>query len=72
MYIVRDALGPVAHALPEVAYQRADLAGPERRLAFTSRLLATFEDAIRRHPDQWFHFVPVWKSNSTSGGLPSA
>ncbi|MFZ9855861.1 MAG: MMPL family transporter, partial [Limisphaerales bacterium] len=72
MYIVRDALGPVAHALPEVAYQRADLAGPERRLAFTSHLLATFEDAIRRHPDQWFHFVPVWKSNPTSGGLPSA
>jgi lauroyl/myristoyl acyltransferase len=72
MVTVRDSKGPVAQALPEVVYQRIDLAGPERRLAFTTRLLATFEGAIRRHPDQWFHFVPVWKSNPSSAGLPSA
>jgi lauroyl/myristoyl acyltransferase len=22
--------------------------------------MRAFEPAIRQHPDQWFHFVPIW------------
>lgn len=69
MVVVREADGPVARALPEVIYDRSQLAGRERRRDFTSRLLESFEDVIRQHPDQWFHFVPVWKSGRSGDGV---
>ncbi len=69
MVVIRDAEGPVARALPEVVYDRSELAGRERRRDFTTRLLATFEEVIREHPDQWFHFVSVWKSGRSDDGV---
>lgn len=69
MVVIRDTEGPVARALPEVVYDRSELAGRERRRDFTTRLLSTFEDVIREHPDQWFHFVSVWKSGRSGGGV---
>ena len=26
----------------------------------TQRLAAVFERVIAEHPDQWYHFVPIW------------
>jgi predicted exporter/lauroyl/myristoyl acyltransferase len=58
--ILRDAQGYRADALPPVAYDRAALGDRAARIAFTGRILRVFEPVIRQHPDQWFHFVPVW------------
>lgn len=69
IYIVQEDSGPVARALGEVTYQRADLATRERRAGFTQRVLEVFEMVIQRYPDQWFHFVPIWKSDSKSDEL---
>ena len=60
MCILRDAQGYRADALPPVAYDRAALGDRAARIAFTGRILRVFEPVIRQHPDQWFHFVPVW------------
>jgi hypothetical protein len=30
------------------------------RLKLTQKIMSAFEPAIRRHLDQWFHFVPIW------------
>ena len=29
----------------------------------TQRIASVFEGIIRRHPEQWFNYVPVWKKN---------
>jgi KDO2-lipid IV(A) lauroyltransferase len=49
-----------ARILPEVEYDRPALRSREARVRLTGRLMQSFESAIREHPDQWFHFVPVW------------
>lgn len=69
MVVIRDAEGPVARALPEVVYDRSNVADRELRRTFTTRLLATFEEVIREHPEQWFQFVPVWKSGPSGDGV---
>ena len=30
----------------------------------TQRLATHFEDIIRKHPEQWFNYVPIWNSES--------
>jgi KDO2-lipid IV(A) lauroyltransferase len=43
--------------------------GPEPRVALkenTQRLATHFETVIRKHPEQWFNYVPIWPSSSSS------
>jgi lauroyl/myristoyl acyltransferase len=47
--------------LPEVQYERSQLGDRESRRALTQEILRAFAPVIRQHPDQWFHFVPIWK-----------
>ncbi len=47
-------------ALPEIGYERAKLGDRESRRVLTQEILRAFEPVIRQHPDQWFHFVPIW------------
>ena len=49
-----------AKILPEFTYDRAALGRRENRQQFTQQIMSAFEPEIRRHPEQWFHFVPVW------------
>jgi KDO2-lipid IV(A) lauroyltransferase len=60
VFIVRDGDHYRAGALAPVAYERADLGDRARRIAFTGTILRAFEPVLRQHPDQWFHFVPLW------------
>jgi predicted exporter/lauroyl/myristoyl acyltransferase len=60
VFVVRDGECYRAHALPIVEYERRALGSREDRVALTGRVLREFEPIVRRHPDQWFHFVPVW------------
>jgi uncharacterized protein len=58
--ILRKGNVYTACVLPEIPYDRPALRNPEARLLFTSQIMRAFEPAIRQHPDQWFHFVPIW------------
>jgi lauroyl/myristoyl acyltransferase len=58
--VVRSANGYAAQILPEFQYDRQALGNREARRQLTQQILRAFEPEIRRHPDQWFHFVPVW------------
>ncbi len=46
--------------LPEIAYDRSQLGNRAARRALTQEILRAFAPVIRQHPDQWFHFVPIW------------
>jgi predicted exporter/lauroyl/myristoyl acyltransferase len=56
----RTEHGYAAHILPEIAYDRAALGNREARCELTQKIMRAFEPAIRQHPDQWYHFVPIW------------
>ncbi len=58
--VVRQAGGYAAQILPEFHYDRSALGNREARRELTQTILRGFEPAIRQHPDQWFHFVPLW------------
>ncbi len=49
-----------AKVLPEFTYDRAALGNRENRRKLTQQIISAFEPEIRRYPEQWFHFVPVW------------
>jgi uncharacterized protein len=51
-----------AQVLPEIQYDRPALRDPAARQQLTQQILRAFEPVIRQHPDQWFHFVPIWPS----------
>ena len=58
--VAREGTGYAARILPEFAYDRASLGSRESRQKLTQDIMAAFEPEIRRYPEQWFHFVPVW------------
>lgn len=58
--IVRNPTGYTARILPEIPYERAAIGNREARIRLTQEILRAFEPAIRQHPEQWYHFVPVW------------
>lgn len=60
VYIPRISSGYIAHILPEVSYDRANLRNREARLDFTQRIMSAFEPALRLYLNQWYHFVPIW------------
>jgi len=58
--VFRDRRGYCAHVLPEIQYDRAGLREVAARVRLTQEILRAFEPVIRQHPDQWYHFVPIW------------
>lgn len=60
VYLPRAEAGYSAHVLPAIDYDRAALRAREARRALTQKIVAAFEDPIRQHLDQWYHFVPIW------------
>jgi len=49
------------HILPPVPYERATLRDRAARQQLTQRIICALDPLIRAHPEQWYHFVPVWK-----------
>jgi lauroyl/myristoyl acyltransferase len=68
--VVRKGDGYAARILPEFHYDRPALGSREARRELTQQILRAFEPEIRLHPDQWFHFVPVWPENESQGPAP--
>jgi predicted exporter/lauroyl/myristoyl acyltransferase len=60
VYVPRQNGKYAAHMLPAVHYDRPALRERAARRELTQRIISSFEPVIRRHADQWFHFVPVW------------
>ena len=59
--VCRQSAGYSGRILPEFVYDRAALGNRENRRQLTQQILSAFEPEIRAHPEQWFHFVPVWR-----------
>ncbi|MBM3346010.1 MAG: hypothetical protein FJY55_05865 [Betaproteobacteria bacterium] len=66
VYLPRTSEGYAAHILPPISYDRRALGDREARRALTGQILRAFEPAIRQHPDQWYHFVPLWTPPATA------
>ncbi len=58
--LLRTNRGYVAQLLPEITFERVALGNREARQLLTQKIMRAFEPAIRQHPDQWYHFVPIW------------
>jgi KDO2-lipid IV(A) lauroyltransferase len=70
--IVRSGDRHLARLGPEIAYDRQALGTREGRCKLTQELMSVFEPEIRRHLDQWFHFVPVWPEAQRAQPAPVA
>lgn len=70
VYVVHNARGYSAHILPEMEYDRRELGEREQRLRFTQEILRAFEPIIRQHAEQWYHFVPIWPSDTKRRSRP--
>jgi KDO2-lipid IV(A) lauroyltransferase len=68
VYLLRNPTGYTAMMLPEFHYDRRALGSREARTRFTQEILRAFEPVIRQHPDQWYHFVPIWPRVAITGG----
>jgi predicted exporter/lauroyl/myristoyl acyltransferase len=60
VYMPRAGDAYEAHILPAIPYDRSALRDRAARQQFTQDLVRIFEPLIRRHVDQWYHFVPIW------------
>jgi predicted RND superfamily exporter protein/predicted LPLAT superfamily acyltransferase len=63
--VASEAGGYAARILPEFTYDRSVLGTRENRQKLTQQILSAFEPEIRRYPEQWFHFVPIWPDTKT-------
>ncbi len=73
VYLPRDSRNRyAAHILPAIPYDRPALRDPDARREFTQRIVRAFEPVIRQHPDQWYHFVPIWPSGADAPARRSA
>jgi KDO2-lipid IV(A) lauroyltransferase len=59
-FVVRKSGSYYARILPEIGYDRAAIGERAGRIRLTQEIMRAFEPAIRQHPEQWYHFVPIW------------
>lgn len=62
VYVLHRPNGYHACVLPEIPYDRRSLRNPQARRALTQQIMRAFEPIIRDHLDQWYHFVPIWRT----------
>jgi predicted RND superfamily exporter protein len=58
--VVRKREGFALKVLPEFIYDREALGSREARRELTQQILRAFEPEIRKHLDQWYHFILIW------------
>jgi KDO2-lipid IV(A) lauroyltransferase len=65
-FVVQDHTGGYL-TLAEPIIPMDEGSDPQTALATNTQRIATiFEDIIRRHPEQWFNYVPIWRDNGQS------
>jgi lauroyl/myristoyl acyltransferase len=65
--VLQTPAGHAARLLPEFAYDRQSLGNRENRGKLTQEIMRAFEPEIQQHPDQWYHFVPIWPESPVAG-----
>jgi lauroyl/myristoyl acyltransferase len=60
VYLPRGEDAYAAHLLPAIPYDRAALRDRASKVELTQKIMRAFEPVIQQHPDQWYHFVPIW------------
>ena len=68
VYLPRYENNYGGHVLPEIQYDRASLRDRAATTELTQRVMDVFEPVIRKHLDQWYHFVPIWPENRIKSG----
>jgi KDO2-lipid IV(A) lauroyltransferase len=65
-FVIHDGQGGYATmAEPPIPMETGG--DPHRTVpANTQRIATVFEGVIRRHPDQWFNYVPIWDEEETT------
>lgn len=61
VYLPRNGDTYEAHVLPEINYDRAALRDAAARQQLTQEIATAFEPIIRKHIEQWYQFIPIWK-----------
>ncbi|MCF7669568.1 MAG: hypothetical protein K9N48_07325 [Verrucomicrobia bacterium] len=70
--ILNSPQGYRVELLPEFTYDRRELNSRRARIQLTRRIMEAFEPVIRRNPEQWYHFVPIWPEHPTEKGSTAA
>ncbi len=60
VFILRSEQGYRIDLQPPLPYDRAALGDRAARQQLTQEIFRVFEPFIRAHPDQWYHFIPIW------------
>jgi predicted RND superfamily exporter protein/lauroyl/myristoyl acyltransferase len=60
VFLPRMENGYRIELLPEIPYDRNQLGERKARERLTQEIFRAFEPFIRRHADQWYHFIPIW------------
>ena len=60
VYLPRYENNYGGHVLREIPYDRASLRDRSATTELTQKVMDVFEPVIRKHLDQWYHFVPIW------------
>lgn len=67
VFILRSAQGYCVELQPPISYDRTSLGDRAGRVQLTREIFRVFEPFIRKNPDQWYHFIPIWPE----GALPA-
>ncbi|HWD19278.1 MAG TPA: MMPL family transporter [Verrucomicrobiae bacterium] len=60
VFILGTEQGYMVELLPTIAYDRGELGERAARQELTRQIMQSFEPFIRKFPDQWYHFIPIW------------
>jgi KDO2-lipid IV(A) lauroyltransferase len=65
-FVLHDGQGGY-RTMAEPPIPMPDCGDPRTTVAANTQRIATvFQEIIRRHPEQWFNYVPIWRKNGTS------
>ncbi len=69
-FVLQDGQGGYLTNAEPIIPMDKDAADPAAALAInTQRIASVFEAIIRRHPEQWFNYVPIWREEHAAGSV---
>ena len=71
VFILASEQGYRIELLAPIQYDRGELGDRAARERLTQQIVTSFEPFIRKHPDQWHHFIPIWPRERATTRLKS-
>jgi KDO2-lipid IV(A) lauroyltransferase len=62
-FVLQDAYGGYVSMAESIIPMETKTNSRPVLVANTQRIATIFETIIRRHPEQWFNYVPIWRDN---------